>query len=186
VGFKLQVENLPIEGAKLITPKIFQDERGYFYESYQRQKYLQGGIGNIFVQDNQSFSTYGTLRGLHFQNGDFAQAKLVRVTYGKILDVIVDLRKNSSTYKKVVKITLDDKAQQQFFIPRGCAHGFVVLSKEALFQYKCDNLYEPTQESGIIYNDPTLAIDWGIPENDIIISEKDSKLVTFKEWEAHS
>jgi dTDP-4-dehydrorhamnose 3,5-epimerase len=155
-------------------PMVFGDARGYFFEAFNENLFNQkSGLQVNFVQDNQSFSTYGVLRGLHMQKGEFAQAKLVRVLKGKILDVVVDLRKGEPTFGQHFSIELSEDNKKQLFIPRGFAHGFVVLSDIAEFFYKCDNYYEPNSEEGIIYNDPDLDIDWKISLNDTIVSSKD-------------
>lgn len=165
----------------IIEPKVFGDQRGYFFESFN-QKEFKENIGNVnFVQDNESKSTYGVLRGLHFQQSPFAQAKLVRCIQGKVLDVVVDVRKNSPTYGKYIAVELSEENKKQLFIPRGFAHGFVTLSKEAVFAYKVDNWYAPEYDSGIIWNDTTLNIDWRIDIEDVIISSKDQQLSTFTE-----
>jgi dTDP-4-dehydrorhamnose 3,5-epimerase len=170
-----------LEGCFVIEPKIFNDERGYFLESYNETTF-QNGIGQPvrFVQDNQSFSTKGVLRGLHYQTGDYAQAKLVRVLQGEVIDVAVDIRPNSKTYGQHVTVLLSAEKQNQFFIPRGFAHGFLVLSETATFFYKCDNFYNKESEGGIIYNDFSLNIDWQFPSEKLIISEKDATLHTFE------
>ena len=170
-----------LEGCFVIEPKIFNDERGYFLESYNEITF-QNGIGQPvhFVQDNQSFSTKGVLRGLHFQTGEHAQAKLVRVLQGEVLDVAVDIRPNSKTYGQHVSVILSAEKQNQFFIPRGFAHGFLVLSETATFFYKCDNFYNKDSEGGIIYNDNSLKIDWQFPLNELILSEKDVILPTIE------
>lgn len=162
-----------IEDVFIIEPKVFGDERGYFFESFSEEWFRKNVCDTQFVQDNESKSKYGVLRGLHFQKAPYAQAKLVRVIKGRVLDVAVDIRKDSPAFGKHVAVELSDENKRQFFIPRGFAHGFVVLSDEAVFQYKCDNYYAPQSESGIIWNDPDLNIDWQIPEEDIILSEKD-------------
>lgn len=164
----------------IIEPTVFEDERGFFYESFNSQVFekLTGQSVN-FVQDNQSKSTYGVLRGLHFQKGEFAQAKLVKVLSGEVLDVAVDLRKNSTTYGQHESIVLSAENRKQFFMPRGFAHGFIVLSDSSEFFYKCDNFYNKESEAGIIYNDHTLDIDWKLPEDDIIVSSKDEQLEIF-------
>lgn len=163
-----------IEGIFIIEPKIFGDERGYFYESYNKERFEEEtGIVTNFVQDNQSKSSYGVLRGLHFQKPPHAQSKLVRVVKGAVLDVAVDIRKGSPTFGKHVAVELTENNHLQFFIPRGFAHGFVVLSEEAIFQYKCDNLYAPESEGSIIWNDPDINIDWKVDADKIILSEKD-------------
>lgn len=165
----------------VIEPKIFGDQRGYFFESFN-QKEFKENIGNVnFVQDNESKSTYGVLRGLHFQKPPFAQAKLVRCIQGKVLDVVVDVRKDSPTYSKHITLELSEENKKQLFIPRGFAHGFITLSKEAVFAYKVDNWYAPEYDSGIIWNDTTLNIDWRIDTEDIILSSKDQQLSTFTE-----
>ena len=164
----------PLEGCFLIEPKIINDERGYFMESFN-QKTFQNGIGEAinFIQDNQSFSVKGTLRGLHYQVGDHSQAKLVRVLSGEVLDVAVDIRPGSKTFGQHVSVLLSGENQNQFFVPRGFAHGFLVLSETATFFYKCDNFYNAASEGGIIFNDESLAINWGLPDEKLIISEKD-------------
>lgn len=163
-----------LEGCFVIEPKIFNDERGYFLESYNENTF-QNGVGKRvhFVQDNQSFSTKGVLRGLHYQTEEHAQAKLVRVLQGEVLDVVVDIRPKSTTYGEHITILLSSENQKQFFIPRGFAHGFLVLSDTATFFYKCDNFYNKESEGGIIYNDMSLNIDWKLPEQNLIISDKD-------------
>jgi dTDP-4-dehydrorhamnose 3,5-epimerase len=171
-----------LNGCFVLEPKIFKDNRGYFFESFNSNNFNTGvGAEVKFVQDNQSFSTYGVLRGLHYQSGNEAQAKLVRVLKGKVLDVVVDLRDDSSTYGEHVAVELSGDNKKQLFVPRGFAHGFVVLSQEVEFFYKCDNYYNKTSERGIIYDDVHLAIDWKIDKNDIIISEKDMELPFFKD-----
>lgn len=170
-----------ISGVFVIEPQLFKDKRGYFFESFNQRKFIEGVGKEIhFVQDNQSTSSYGVLRGLHFQRSPFEQSKLVRVLKGEVLDVAVDLRKNSSTYGKHISIILSEENHLQLFVPKGFAHGFLVLSPTADFFYKCDNFYAPNYDSGIFYNDPDLDIDWKIPDADIIISEKDKNLGMFK------
>jgi len=160
-----------------ISPQIFKDERGYFLESFNEKTFNEKtGCMVHFVQDNQSFSSKGVLRGLHYQTGEFAQAKLVRVIQGEVLDIAVDIRPNSPTFGKTHSVILSAENQKQLFIPRGFAHGFLVLSETALFFYKCDNYYNKASEGGIIYNDKSLGIDWQFNENQLIISEKDQKL----------
>jgi dTDP-4-dehydrorhamnose 3,5-epimerase len=163
-----------LEGCFVIEPKVIQDERGYFMESFN-EKTFQNGIGqNVhFVQDNQSFSSKGVLRGLHYQTGEHAQAKLVRVLKGEVLDVAVDIRPNSPTFGQYEAVFLSSENQKQFFVPRGFAHGFLVLSETATFFYKCDNFYNKESEGGISYDDKTVNIDWKFPLEDLIISEKD-------------
>jgi dTDP-4-dehydrorhamnose 3,5-epimerase len=170
-----------LEGCFVIEPKIFNDERGYFLESYN-EKNFQNGIGQPvqFVQDNQSYSSKGVLRGLHYQTGEHAQAKLVRVLQGEVLDVVVDIRPDSKTYGDSFSVLLSGENQKQFFIPRGFAHGFLVLSETATFFYKCDNFYNKESEGGIIYNDPSLNIDWQFSNEELIISEKDAILPTIE------
>ena len=177
----MQIRPTPLEGCFIIQPKIFEDERGCFYESFNKQQFenLTGQRIN-FVQDNESLSSKGVLRGLHFQKGEFAQAKLVRVLQGEVLDVAVDIRPNSKTYGEHVSVLLSAEKQNQFFIPRGFAHGFLVLSETATFFYKCDNFYNKESEGGIIYNDNSLKIDWQFPLNELIISEKDATLPTIE------
>jgi len=161
---------------------VFQDERGLFYETYNQKMFEKvAGFSIDFVQDNQSISSKGVLRGLHFQNGKMSQAKLVRVVKGKVLDIVVDIRKDSETFGKSFSIMLDDVENLQLFVPRGFAHGFITLSEQSIFSYKCDNYYDKTSESGIIYNDATLALDWHLPKEEFIISEKDLELPTFEE-----
>ena len=169
----LNVIKTNIEGVVIIEPRVFGDERGYFIETWSQKDFDEQVRPIKFVQDNESKSCYGVLRGLHFQKGKHAQSKLVRVLKGRVLDVAVDIRKGSPTYGKHVKVELTGENHRQFFIPRGFAHGFVVLSDEAIFQYKCDNLYAPQSEGAIIWNDPALDIDWQIPVSDIMLSEKD-------------
>ncbi len=168
-------------GCFIIEPKIIYDERGYFMESFNERSF-QKGIGQSvhFVQDNQSFSSKGVLRGLHYQTGEHAQAKLVSVTQGEVLDIAVDIRPGSSTYGEKVSIVLSAEKKNQLFIPRGFAHGFVVLSDTATFFYKCDNFYNKESEGGILYNDPELNIDWQFMEQDLLVSEKDRVLPTIR------
>jgi dTDP-4-dehydrorhamnose 3,5-epimerase len=166
-----------LKGCFILEPKIFKDERGYFMESFN-EKTFQEGIGtNVhFVQDNQSFSSKGVLRGLHYQTGEHAQAKLVRVLHGEVLDVAVDIRPNSETYGQYEAVILSAEKQNQFFVPKGFAHGFLVLSETATFFYKCDNFYNAASEGGIIYNDPNINVNWQFEIEKLIISEKDQKL----------
>ena len=179
----MKVIDTSIEGAYIIEPRIFSDSRGYFFESYS-QKEFDEKIGPIrFVQDNESYSSYGVLRGLHFQKPPFAQSKLVRVISGRVLDVAVDIRRGSPTYGQHVAVELSGENHRQFFIPRGFAHGFVVLSETALFQYKCDNFYAPQSEGAIAWDDPDLAIDWRIPADRILLSEKDRSHPLLKDME---
>ncbi len=162
-----------IEGVYIIEPTIFKDERGYFFESYNEHEFFANGIAARFVQDNQSKSSYGVIRGLHMQLPPFSQAKLVRVLKGKVLDVAVDVRPDSKTFGKYVAIELSDENKKQLFIPRNFLHGFSVLSDEAIFAYKCDNLYHKPSEFGIRYDDPKINVKWQIPKDKIITSEKD-------------
>lgn len=169
-----------LKGCFIIEPEVFKDNRGYFFESFNADKF-NDCIGREvdFVQDNESFSSKGVLRGLHYQTGEYAQAKLVRVVRGKVLDIAVDIRKDSSTCGEYVAVELSEDNKKQIFVPRGFAHGFIVLSETAIFSYKCDNVYNKASEEGIIYNDPKLNINWQLPENKFLISEKDKMLPTF-------
>ena len=169
----MKVIKTDIEGVVIIEPTLFGDERGYFFESYSQQKFDELVRPVRFVQDSESKSKYGVLRGLHFQKGKYAQSKLVRVVEGRVLDVAVDIRRGSPTFGKYVSVELSAENKRQFFVPRGFAHGFVVLSPTATFQYKCDNLYAPKEEGAVIWNDPTIAIDWGIKPEEVILSAKD-------------
>jgi dTDP-4-dehydrorhamnose 3,5-epimerase len=170
----MNVTETKLEGCVIIEPKIFNDDRGYFFESYNEELFNKL-IGNdtVFVQDNESFSSKGVLRGLHYQKGEYAQAKLVRVVEGEVLDVVVDLRPKSETYGQYIKVNLSAVNKKQLFVPRGFAHGFVVLSEKAVFSYKCDNYYNKEAEAGILYCDSKLNIDWVLPKNKLIVSEKD-------------
>jgi dTDP-4-dehydrorhamnose 3,5-epimerase len=165
----------------ILEPQVYGDNRGYFFESFNQRTFYELGITSNFVQDNESFSTYGTLRGLHMQLGESAQAKLVRVIKGKVLDVAVDLRKNSLTFGQHYSIELSEDNKRLFYIPRGFAHGFIVMSETATFSYKCDNFYNPEAEIGIAYDDPTLKIDWLLPDCDILLSLKDKSNRSLKE-----
>lgn len=170
-----RIVRLPIEGLLLIEPKLFGDARGYFFESYSARD-LAEALGDVrFVQDNESLSSYGVVRGLHFQKEPYAQSKLIRVVRGTVYDVAVDLRIGSPTFGQYHGEILSAENHHQFFIPKGFAHGYSVLSDEALFQYKCDEYYHPEAEGGLAWNDPDLGIDWHLPESDIILSEKDGK-----------
>lgn len=172
-----------IEGVWLIEPKVFKDDRGYFAEVFKQVEF-EKHIGEVnFIQDNESKSTYGVLRGLHFQKGEFAQAKLVRVIKGKVVDVAVDIRLGSPTFGKYVMAELTDENKHQLFIPRGMAHGFLVLSEEAVFTYKVDNVYAPQHEAAIRWDDPTLAIEWPIEKIDIKLSDKDGRAPLLQELE---
>ena len=170
-----------LKGCFVISPKVIEDSRGSFFETFN-QKVFNKLIGQYlnFVQDNQSKSSKGVLRGLHFQTGDYAQAKLVRVIKGKVLDVCVDIRPESKTFGNYYSIVLDDIENKQLFIPRGFAHGFLVLEDNTIFSYKCDNYYHNPSEEGIIYNDSRLKIDWNFTENKVLLSEKDKALPTFE------
>ena len=180
----INVIKTDIEGVVIIEPKVFGDERGYFYESYS-QRDFEKNVGNItFVQDNQSFSHYGVLRGLHFQKPPYTQSKLVRCVKGAVLDVAVDIRKGSPTFGKYVSVELTGDNHRQFFISKGFAHGFVVLSETALFQYKCDEFYHPEAEGAIMWDDPDINIDWQIPAGDIALSSKDARHKYLKDFES--
>ncbi|WMN07760.1 dTDP-4-dehydrorhamnose 3,5-epimerase [Marivirga arenosa] len=169
----------------VISPKVFEDERGYFFESFHQKKFREAtGIDCEFVQDNQSCSVYGVIRGLHMQVPPMAQAKLVRVLNGKVLDVVVDLRKDKPTYGKSFSITLSADNKKQLFIPRGFAHGIAVLSEEAEFFYKCDNYYSPENERGIMFNDTSLNIDWKVEADKMIISDKDLKNQLYESFDS--
>jgi len=174
-------EETPLNGCFVIVPKVFKDQRGQFFESFNKALFEEStnSITN-FVQDNQSTSSKGVLRGLHFQAGKYAQAKLVRTIKGSVLDVCVDIRQDSKTFGQHFSIILNDKNLKQLYIPRGFAHGFLVLEGDTIFSYKCDNYYHKPSESGIRYNDKDLNIDWGFPENQLILSEKDKQLQTFE------
>ena len=170
-----------IDGVWLIEPKVFSDERGYFMEAFKKEEF-EANIGPVdFVQDNESKSSFGVLRGLHYQKGEHSQAKLVRVIKGEVLDVAVDLRRSSPTFGKHVCVLLSEENKRQFFIPRGFAHGFAVLSDEAIFTYKVDNKYAPQSEASIIYNDATLGIDWPLAESQMLLSPKDKERMALKE-----
>ncbi|MCH5599082.1 dTDP-4-dehydrorhamnose 3,5-epimerase [Niabella ginsengisoli] len=171
----------PLDGLLVFEPRIFEDNRGHFFEAYNKSLFEAEGLQYNFVQDNQSFSKYGTIRGLHYQQNPYAQCKLVRVLHGSILDVAVDIRKKSATYGKVFSIELTEENKKQLLIPAGFAHGFSVLSETAVVMYKCDKLYNKESEGGIIYNDPHLALDWQLSEGAGIVSEKDLLLPQLKE-----
>ena len=178
----MELIKTPLNDCFILKPQVFEDSRGIFFESYNQKTFNKLTKLNIdFVQDNQSVSAKGVLRGLHFQSGEMAQAKLVRVIKGKVLDVVVDIRKNSPTFLKSFSMILDDQECLQLFIPRGFAHGFITLSEKSIFSYKCDNYYDKASEGGIIYNDATLALDWHLPKEEFIISEKDLELPNFEE-----
>ena len=177
----MKITTTAIEGVVILEPEVFGDERGYFFESFSQREFEEKVCKTTFVQDNESSSRYGVLRGLHFQKPPHAQAKLVRVVKGKVLDIAVDIRKGSPTFGHHVSIELSGENKRQLFIPRGFAHGFAVLRDEVVFQYKCDNYYVPHSEGGILWNDPALGIDWKLPEEDVILSEKDKKNVLLNE-----
>ena len=173
-----------IEGLVIIDPTVFGDNRGYFLESYNEKEFKEV-IGNVsFVQDNESKSSKGVLRGLHFQKSPFAQAKLVRCIEGKVLDVVVDIRKNSKTYGQYFTTELSGENKKQVFIPRGFAHGFLVLSDSAIFAYKVDNTYAPEYDAGIRWNDPIVNIQWGLSESEVLVSDKDAQLPFFNEFDS--
>ena len=172
-----------IKGVFIIEPKVFQDARGYFMEAWKQAEFDEHVGRTVFIQDNESKSSYGVLRGLHYQKGDASQAKLVRVIKGKVLDVAVDIRKSSPTFGQHVMVELSEENKRQFFIPRGFAHGFLVLSDEAIFTYKVDNPYAPQCDAGIRWNDPDLAIEWPIDPKDVLTSEKDLKQPLLKDAE---
>ena len=179
----MEYKKTTIEGMYVIEPKVFNDARGYFFEAWKKEEFEQY-IGKVeFVQDNESKSSYGVLRGLHYQKGDCSQAKLVRVIKGKVLDVAVDIRKSSPTFGKYVMVELSDENKRQFFIPRGFAHGFLVLSDEAIFTYKVDNAYAPQADAGIRWNDPDINIQWPIDPAQVHTSEKDLKQPFLKDAE---
>ncbi|MBR1564875.1 MAG: dTDP-4-dehydrorhamnose 3,5-epimerase [Paludibacteraceae bacterium] len=171
----MNIINTPIEGLLIIEPQVFYDARGFFCETYNEERYLKAGITQRFVQDNMSKSQYGVVRGLHFQKGDAAQAKLVQCIRGSVLDVAVDLREGSKTFGEWFSVELTEENHRQFLIPRGFAHGFSVLSEQAIFSYKCDNLYHPEAEGGILLTDPELGIDWRIPQDKMLLSDKDRR-----------
>lgn len=180
----MEIIKTAIEGVVIIEPRLFKDERGYFFESFSQREFNEKVREIHFVQDNESKSSYGVLRGLHFQKPPFAQSKLVRVIRGAVLDVAVDIRTGSPTFGQHVAVELTEDNHRQFFIPRGFAHGFSVLTDEVIFQYKCDNFYAPQSEGAIAWNDPDLAIDWKIPSQQIILSDKDSHHSRLKEIES--
>ena len=171
----MKVIETEIEGVVILEPQIFGDERGYFFESFSLKRFEEEVSKTVFVQDNESKSKYCVLRGLHYQLPPYTQAKLVRVVKGTVLDVAVDIRKGSPTFGKYVAAELSEENKRQFFLPKGLAHGFAVLSEEAIFQYKCDEYYAPGHEGAIRFDDPDLGIDWRLPLKDIILSEKDKK-----------
>ncbi|MFI3270109.1 MAG: dTDP-4-dehydrorhamnose 3,5-epimerase [Rikenellaceae bacterium] len=173
-----------IEGVVIVEPRIFNDERGYFYEAFSDREFREKVCNTTFVQDNQSKSSYGVLRGLHFQKAPHAQSKLVRVIKGKVIDVAVDIRKGSPTYGKYVAVELTEDNHRQLFVPRGFAHGFVVLSEEAVFQYKCDNFYNKESEGALRWNDTDLGVEWGITEAEALLSDKDKVSPLFKDFDS--
>jgi len=178
----VKVTEINLQGCFIIEPIVYRDDRGSFFESFNQQTFHEKtGVNIRFVQDNQSTSQRGVLRGLHFQKGEYAQAKLVSVLKGSVLDVVVDLRKNSPTFGQHFSCILSEESNTQLFVPRGFAHGFSVLENDTIFSYKCDNYYNVTSESGIIYNDPQLNIDWMLSENEMVVSEKDRKLYLFED-----
>lgn len=180
----MEVIQTNIEGVVIIEPRLFKDDRGYFFESYSERDFNRQ-VGEIhFVQDNESKSSYGVMRGLHFQRPPFTQSKLVRCVKGAVLDVAVDIRKGSPTYGQHVAVELTEDNHRQFFIPRGFAHGFAVLTPEAIFQYKCDNFYHPEADGGISILDTSLGIDWRIPTDHAILSEKDTKHPLLKDFDS--
>lgn len=173
----MELITTPLSGCYIIKPAVFPDPRGYFFESFNELRFNEKtGLNIHFVQDNQSMSSYGVLRGLHFQKGEHAQAKLVRVLKGEVLDVAVDLRSGSATYGRHYSVVLSEENKLQFFVPRGFAHGFVVLSEQAEFFYKCDNYYNKASEDGLHYADPSLNIDWHVPAEKLLVSDKDRVL----------
>ena len=180
----MEIIKTNIEGVVIIEPRIFKDDRGYFFESFSQREFEEKVCKTTFVQDNESKSSYGVVRGLHFQKPPFAQSKLVRVIKGAVLDVAVDIRKDSPTFGQYVSVELTGENHRQFFIPRGFAHGFSVLSEEVIFQYKCDNFYSPQSEGAIAWNDSDLNIDWRIPVEEVVLSEKDSKHPKLKDWQS--
>ena len=179
----MKVIRTAIPDVLIVEPQLFGDRRGYFFESYNRDKYRENGIDCEFVQDNESFSRRGVLRGLHYQAAPFTQAKLVRVIRGSVLDIAVDIRRNSPYFGRYVAIELTGENYRQLFVPRGFAHGFVVLSDEALFSYKCDNFYSPPHERGIAFDDPDLGIDWRVDTSDALLSPKDKLNPRFSDAE---
>ncbi len=172
----MKITETSLPGLLVLQPKILEDKRGYFYESYNAKAFEEYGISSKFVQDNQARSGYGVIRGLHYQLNPYAQAKLIRVISGEILDVVVDIREGSPTFGQSEQVLLDAVKKTQLLVPKGFAHGYAVLSETAEIFYKCDHFYVPESEAGIYYKDPALGIDWGIPEKDTIVSEKDANL----------
>lgn len=180
----MEVIKTDIEGVVIIEPRVFEDSRGYFFESFSQREFDEKVRKINFVQDNESMSSYGVMRGLHFQRPPYAQSKLVRCVKGKVLDVAVDIRKGSPTYGKYVAVELSEENHRQFFIPRGFAHGFAVLSDTAVFQYKCDNFYAPEADGGISIQDDSLGIDWQIPADKAVLSGKDMKHLCLKDFDS--
>lgn len=180
----MNITNTKIEGLKIIEPRVFPDDRGYFYESYNEKKYRDVGIDASFVQDNQSFSAKGTLRGLHGQANPFAQGKLVRVLQGRVLDVAVDIRKNSPTFGQYISVELSGENHKQFWVPPGFLHGFVTLEDDTIFTYKVSNYYDKASEIGVVWNDPTLNIDWQTDISKLLLSPKDEILSTFADFKS--
>ena len=180
----MKIIKTPIEGLLIIEPKVFKDARGYIFESFSQREFEQKVRKINFVQDNESVSSYGVMRGLHFQRPPYSQSKLVRCVKGRVLDVAVDIRKGSPTYGEHVAVELSEDNHRQFFVPRGFAHGFVVLSETAIFQYKCDNFYAPEADGGINIKDESLGIDWQIAIEDALLSEKDLKHLCLKEFDS--
>ena len=181
----MNVETTGFEGLLVLTPSVFGDDRGYFFESYNRETHLKAGLDFQWVQDNQSHSKHGVIRGLHFQKAPFAQTKLVRALQGEILDVVVDLRKGEPTYGKSFSVILTAENKKQLLVPKGFAHGFSVLSDSADVMYKCDALYNKQSESGLIFNDPSLQLDWKLSAGEMIVSDKDLVLPTFDNIDAN-
>ena len=179
----MEVIKTDIDGLVILEPKVFKDSRGYFFESFSQREFEEKVRKVNFVQDNESMSTYGVMRGLHFQRPPYSQSKLVRCVKGKVLDVAVDIRKGSPTFGKYVAVELTEDNHRQLFVPRGFAHGFSVLSEEAIFQYKCDNLYAPQAEGAIAWNDPEIGIEWGLPAEDVLLSAKDAAHPLLKDSE---
>ena len=179
----MQIIDTAIPDVKIIVPDVFGDARGYFFESWNEEKYAACGINCKWVQDNESRSKYGVLRGLHYQAAPYTQAKLVRVIEGKVLDVAVDIRKGSPTFGQHVAVELSAENKRQLFVPRGFAHGFVVLSEDVIFAYKCDNTYMPSHERGLAFDDPALGIDWRIKDAEFLLSDKDRKNPLLKDAE---
>ena len=180
----MEVKKTDIEGVVILEPRLFEDERGYFFEAFSEREFAEKVRECHFVQENEAYSTYGVVRGLHFQRPPHAQSKLVRVVKGRVLDVVVDIRKGSPTFGKHIAVELSAENHRQLFIPRGFAHGYSVLSEDALLEYKCDNYYAPASEGAILWNDPALAIDWQLPTESVILSDKDLKNPALAECEA--